>query len=114
MRSILFLTFVLLFSPISLWAQPLPDSELYDYFGEYLRVQNGSDGNSIKAGMFLGYVRGILDALDGTAICVPDNAPLEYLLRKVSGYLQSRSFSQRSAARNLVLDALRDQFPCRK
>lgn len=112
MRSILCFTLALFIT--SAWAQPMPDTELYDYFSEYLRVQNGADGNAIKAGIFLGYVRGILDALDGTAICTPTNVPIEYPIRKVSEYLQNRQFSQRSAARNLILDALRDQFSCRK
>lgn len=112
MRSGLYIILSLLIFTVE--AQPMHGDELYDYFGEYLRIQNNAEGNSIKAGMFLGYVRGILDALDGTALCLPENAPMEYMIRRISEYLQNRSFTQRNAARNLVLDALRDQFACKK
>jgi len=112
MQIVLLMILALYFSPLQ--AQPMSGDELYDYFGEYLRVQNNAEGNLIKAGMFLGYVRGILDALDGTALCLPENVPMEYVIRRITESFQNRSFAQRGAARSLILDSLRDQFSCRK
>lgn len=104
--------FILMSSAI---AQPMRDQELYDYLNEYLKVQNGDDGNSIKAGMFLGYLRGVLDSLEGTALCPPKNIPMEYLIQQAAKYIHNRhKLYQEVAARTLVFDALHDRFPCQR
>ncbi len=90
------------------------DQELNDYLQEYLKIQSGFEGNSIKAGMFLGYVRGALDALDGAALCLPDTLPMESVVQQVGKYVRAHPHSQRDEARALVLNALRDQFACRR
>ena len=90
------------------------DQELHDYLEEYLKVQGGSEGNAIEAGMFLGYVRGVLDALEGTALCIPDNVPLESLIQQVIQYIRSHPHAQRGDSRSLVFGALRDPFACRR
>ena len=101
----------LLITPVN--AQPIQGQELYNYFEEYLKFQNEYNGNEIKAGMFLGYVRGILDALEGTAFCIPNNIPISQLIPQVVKYLYEHSRSQSLAARNLILESLRGQFKCR-
>ncbi|CAK0758999.1 putative Rap1a domain-containing protein [Gammaproteobacteria bacterium] len=114
MRDTFIPSFILTFFLITtVAAQPMQGQELYNYLEEYLKVQNGYEGNSIKAGMFLGYIRGILDALDGTALCIPNNIPLERILQQVITGINDHHQSQRNVARNLVLEALRSQFACR-
>ncbi|CAK0778438.1 putative Rap1a domain-containing protein [Gammaproteobacteria bacterium] len=115
MRSIFLSGLVLtLFLGAPVAAQPMHGQELHNYLEEYLKVQGGYEGNSIKAGMFLGYVRGVLDALEGTALCPPNNISAEYLIQQVTQYLRNHPPSQRSVARTLVFEALRGQFACQR
>jgi len=114
MRSAFLFGFILILSfgtPV-VAAQPMQGQELYDYLEEYVRVQSGNEGNSVKAGMFLGYVRGVLDALDGTALCPPSTVPAEYLIQQVAQYMRKHPQSQQTVSRVLVLEALRGQFSC--
>ena len=116
MRNLSLSSFIVFFLLISTAiAQPMRDQELRDYLNEYIKVQNGDDGNLTKAGMFLGYLRGVLDSLEGTALCSPNNISMEYLLQQVVKYIQNRDQLQREvAARTLVFDALRDRFACQR
>ncbi|CAK0766930.1 hypothetical protein CCP3SC1_40029 [Gammaproteobacteria bacterium] len=115
MRREFWFGFVLILSleaPVA--AQPMQGQELYDYLEEYIKVKSDNEGNPIKAGMFLGYVRGVLDALEGTALCLPNNAPIEHLIQQVAQHIHKHPPSQRTVARNLVFDALRNQFACQR
>lgn len=102
---------LLLIAPII--AQPMPGKELYNYLEEYIKLQNNYDSNSIKSGIFLGYVRGVIDALEGTALCIPNNIPLEQLISQIVKYMYDNYRQQQLAARNLIFEALRGQFKCK-
>ncbi len=113
MRSVLFFSLLFVLLPgVAVGAQPMRDQEIREYLGEYLKVQGGYEGNATEAGMFLGYVRGVLDALEGTALCIPDNASMESLIQRVVRYIHSHPHSPRGDSRMLVFGALRDQYPC--
>jgi|GEM_PF-4241280 len=93
--------------------EPTPGRELQGYLEEYLNIQNGYSENPAKAGMFLGYVRGVLDALDGTALCIPKNVPITPLMQKIIQYIGTHTAEQ-ADARTLVFEGLRSQFSCQQ
>ncbi len=113
--ALLFCLVLVSVHPNASGAHPLTGQELRDYWGEYSKIQEGQEGNWAKAGMFIGYVRGVLDALEGTTLCLPDGVPVEYLVKEVALYLQEhQDRSNKNAGRNLIFDAVRGRFACRR
>jgi hypothetical protein len=68
---------------------------------------------SFRAGDFMGYVGGVADVTGGVLWCAPSNVQFGQLPSIVSKYLNNHPEIWHKPAHVLVINALRDAFPCK-
>lgn len=78
---------------------------------EYAREEERSGTSS---GMLLGYIAGVHDAFDTTAICTPPNATLGQLKAVVVKFLKENPEVWAKNGDNVIFLALGRAFPCKK
>jgi hypothetical protein len=78
---------------------------------EYAREEERSGTSS---GMLLGYIAGVHDAFDNTAICTPSNATLGQLKAVVVKFLKENPEVWAKNGDNVIFLALGRAFPCKK
>lgn len=80
--------------------------------------KKGFDGiktpDTFEAAKFQMYVSGVVEALDGVLICLPDNATGGQMLSVVYKYIDSHPDKWNNSARSLVYTPLSKTFPCKK
>lgn len=67
-----------------------------------------------KASQYVGYVTGVVDALDGTQFCLIGGVGAEQAARMVAQYLQQHPERFTRRASEAVVSALAAHFPCAK
>ncbi|HGM5338188.1 TPA: Rap1a/Tai family immunity protein [Serratia marcescens] len=73
---------------------------------------NVSNNDLTDARVFQAYVGGVIDAVDGTKFCIPDNVKLGQLFDITSNYLSANPEKRALPASELVITAISDKFPC--
>jgi Rap1a immunity proteins len=72
-----------------------------------------TNSNTFPAGTCAGYIVGAVDALLETgAFCVPDGVEAGQVIDVVKLYLAQHPEKRHLAASDLVVDALKEKFPC--
>jgi hypothetical protein len=66
-----------------------------------------------KASQFVGYVTGIVDALDGTRFCLSGGMDAERTTSIVAGYIREHPKDLPRHASETVVAALVSRFPCK-
>lgn len=64
--------------------------------------------------MFRGYVAGVQDSLNTEYFCVPSNVKLSQSSEVVLAFIKSDPKRWHWAAKNLIIGALNDAFPCKQ
>ena len=77
---------------------------------------NGSMTNDsyAKGGMCVGYITGTMDALGGTAFCIPSDIKVARLAQKVTNYMseQTEADLKKYSGAVFVKNALARAYPC--
>ncbi|GAA0704587.1 Rap1a/Tai family immunity protein [Dokdonella soli] len=79
-----------------------------------LASSTASTADGIDANRYTAYVSGVVDALDGASICIPDGVKLGQLVAMVGKYLDDHPDQWNQAASTQVLLSLWPRFPCAK
>jgi len=89
-------------------------SSLRELMAEYGYYQEGRQIRYMaKASQYVGYVTGIVDALDGTKFCLPGGVTAEQAAAKVAAYLNAMPDKLTRRASDSVAAALAANFPCK-
>ncbi len=92
----------------------LDANSLQDMMTEYGYYQEGRQIRYMaKASQFVGYVTGIVDALDGSKFCLPGGVTAEQAAGKVAAYLTAKPDALTRRASDSVVAALGANFPCK-
>ena len=83
-----------------------------DYFHGNGLIQLMDSQKTHDVTMFRGYVAGVQDAHNGIMFCVPEHVRLSQASTIVSNYIKADPKRWHEAAKNLVISALREAFPC--
>ncbi|MCS4333706.1 Rap1a/Tai family immunity protein [Klebsiella variicola] len=74
---------------------------------------NTSNNDLSDARAFQAYVGGVVDAVDGTQFCVPDDVKLGQLFDITSNYLSATPEKRSLPASEIVITAISEKFPCK-
>jgi hypothetical protein len=85
-----------------------------DYFNGHDLVQHMHSADPHDVAMFRGYIAGVQDVYNGETFCVPGHVRLSQAASVVATYLTANPPLRRLPAKQLVLQALVDRFPCTK
>jgi hypothetical protein len=66
----------------------------------------------VSAGFCTGYILGVLDALNGAIMCVPQAVTKGQLTDVVKLWLRDNPGQRQYVASDLVITALKEKFPC--
>ncbi len=67
-----------------------------------------------KTSQYVGYVTGVLDALDGTRFCLAGGVGAEQTAAKVAEYARQHAGNLPRHASETVVAALAEQYPCKR
>lgn len=98
------------------WPGEEQGSEILDTCRSEPLALAGDPVGSVRYGLCLGYLKGIADMRDGDGFCLPGmgSARLTQALKHAYlEYAERHPETLSSAARNSVLPAFREAFPCR-
>jgi hypothetical protein len=85
-----------------------------DYFNGHDLVKHMNSADRHDVAMFRGYIAGVQDVYNGEVFCVPGNVRLSQAASVVVKYLTAHTSLRRLLAKQLVMNALVDAFPCKK
>ena len=109
MKKIL-LTLLLTLSPMISIASFTDGNELY----QWLLEDEKENGSSFKAGLFKGYVVGVVDFADYAFFCTTSGVTRGQLSAVVAKYLKNNPEKWNNSADSIVTDAMKTAFPCKK
>ena len=101
----------LVFLVFSLWAAEAL-SAFYDGNALFADCEKGDENNPTEWGICMGYTIGLADAFDERMFCVPPNAKQGQVTDVVKLWLRDHPEKRHSAGSSLVLNALKEKFPC--
>ena len=85
-----------------------------DYFNRHDLVKHMHSAASQDVALFCGYIAGVQDVYNGEVFCVPGTVRLSQAAAVVAKYLTAHPSWRRLLAKHLVMQALVDEFPCKK
>ena len=109
MKQIL-LTLFLSITPITVFAGFTDGNELH----EWLLEDEKENGSSFQAGLFKGYVGGVVDLGDGILFCTTTGVTRGQFSAVVAKYLKNNPEKWNKSADVIVTDAMKAAFPCKK
>jgi hypothetical protein len=96
-------------------------AEAYDatYFADGLMLKEWMDADAKKdgaynGGIYGGYVTGVHDSLNGMLFCTPKNVSVGQMKAVVAKYMSENPVEWNRRADWLVVNALKNGFPCPK
>ena len=90
-------------------------NELYEYGLEYVKVKNGLKANEGKAGLFVGYIAGVNESIGVLgAYCIPKNTGGIAIVDIVFRYVENHPERRNQIGSVLVIEALKEVYPCKK
>ena len=88
---------------------------LYEYGLEYVKAKNGLKTDGTKVGLFGGYITGVNESIGVLgAYCIPKNTDGMAILDIVFRYLENHPEKRNQIASLLVIEALKEVYPCYK
>jgi hypothetical protein len=81
---------------------------------EWMDEKEQENGSRFEAGLFNGYVAGVVDAGNEILFCTPDGVTAGQFTAVVTKYLKENPEKWNLGASSLVIDALKVAFPCKK
>ena len=85
-----------------------------DYFNGHDLVKHMHSAASQDVALFRGYIAGVQDVYNGEVFCVPGHVRLSQAASVVVKYLTAHPSLRHLLAKQLVMNALVDAFPCKK
>jgi len=85
-------------------------NELY----QWLQESENPSGSSFKTGLYSGYIAGVVDTVDGIQFCTTSGVTRGQNSAVVAKYLKNNPEKWSQSADTLVIDAMKQTFPCKK
>ena len=105
-----------LFNGHSLAANYWSGNQLFEQYGKYVATQTNPTSDGLGAmGVYLGYIRAsyeFIGMIDKQA-CIPDAAEINQFARIVGRYMEQNPNRLHEPAFTIVIESLRQAFPCR-
>jgi hypothetical protein len=94
----------------------LDGNGLHTHAVEYRKLIEGSQGaNSLVAGMFVGFIKGVTDTTFKTGLyCLPNNITTGKDDEMVANYLEKHPEKWNQPAVDIVVKAMQETYPCPK
>ena len=90
-----------------------------DEFARLMEIwnrENGSDSttpeNALSAGMFVGYLRGVEDSMQGYRFCIPAETQFSRRVILLTKYVREHPDELHNGATTVIVEALQPAFPC--
>ena len=93
-----------------LWASEASSQPVF-FTGTSISVYMNSSNDELKRGVYLGFIAGVVDSLNGRKFKIPKNTDLKDLADKVTYWLTQNGDKWEKPASVLVAEALADCFP---
>lgn len=77
------------------------------------QYESKSETRFLDAGLYQGYIGGVVDSYDDSLFCIPDGAARRQYLDAVTRYIKTRSPNLNRSAAAVISDALEEAFPCK-
>jgi hypothetical protein len=113
MKNILMLFVLIMFSECS-YAVFTTGNDLAKEMVEYEKKENNDLVGIFLGGHYTGYVDGITAVTAGLMWCNPGNVTPGQIFKIVSKYLNNNPENLHFSADSLVVQALKEAFPCKK
>ena len=107
------LTIYLLVS-LAAFADKLSGIDLNKWWIEYKKQQAGLSYTIESSALYVGYVVGVVDALDGIAFALPIGTANSQFLDMVGKYLENSPENRNAAARLLIVKLMAATYPLPK
>jgi hypothetical protein len=92
----------------------LDSAALQDLLAEFEAYQDKRQIRYMaKASQYVGYVTGVVDALDGTGFCLPGGVTAEQAAGLVAKHVREHPEPQSRRGLDVVISALAANFPCK-
>jgi hypothetical protein len=85
-------------------------NELYQWMLE----DENPNGSSFKSGLFKGYVNGVVDLGDNILFCTTTGVTRGQFTAVVAKYLKNNPEKWNTSADSIVVEALKEAFPCKE
>ena len=109
MKKVL-IAFIIAVNANSVFAGFTNGNELY----RWLEESENSSGSPFESGLFSGYVAGVVDTGDGILFCTTSGVTRGQNSAVVAKYLKNNPEKWSQPADTLVIDAMKQAFPCKK
>ena len=85
-----------------------------DYFdgNDLIKLMDSREVEAVS--VYRGYVAGVQDSFNGVYFCMPPNVRLSQTCEIVTQYVKMYPTKWHEAAKNLIIEALKNAFPCKK
>lgn len=104
------IAFIITVNANSVFAGFTNGNELY----QWLQESENPNGSSFKSGLYSGYVGGVVDTGDGILFCTTSGVTRGQNSAVVAKYLKNNPEKWSQSADTLVIDAMKQAFPCKK
>ncbi len=81
---------------------------------ERLEEGNSRNMDAYFTGLYMGYVEGVADIMDGTIICLPGETTIGQIIAIVTKFLKNNPEKWKMPANYIIGYALTPVFPCNK
>lgn len=81
---------------------------------QWLQENENPNGSAFKSGLFSGYVAGVVDTGYGILFCTPPGVTRGQNSAVVAKYLKNNPEKWNQSADSLVIEAMKEAFPCKK
>jgi len=88
-------------------------SDGYELYQLLLEDEN-PNGSAFKSGLFKGYVGGVVDLGNGILFCTTTGVTRGQFTAVVAKYLKNNPEKWNDSADSIVVDAMKEAFPCKK
>lgn len=85
-------------------------NELY----QWLLEDENQNGSRFESGLFKGYVGGVVDLGNGVLFCTTTGVTRGQFTAVVAKYLKNNPEKWNRSAYTIVVDAMKEAFPCKK
>jgi len=110
MKKLIFMFLVVSYS----FASFFNGNHLYKDGLEYYKHNIGQEGSFYSDGFYTGYVSGVYDSYAGVLFCPTGSVSLGQVCDIVLKYLQDHPEVRNKPANEIVVDALKEVWPCKK
>ena len=81
---------------------------------EWEKFFNGNKNDALGYGIYIGYVAGVRDSIDGVLFCIPKDVDSDQILAIVRKYIKNNPEKWNKGNWNLVVTPLKEAFSCKK